>query len=272
MNDNYNTDRFSWQRCISIGHLYGRGIKKQLIIYSAIIVAFYLVSVLLISVGDGSDRGVGAYGVITSLIAMMLYITPVVFASRDTTLMAQLPVTPLEKFVFYSGYSLAVYIVLGFGLWYLICWLGGFIFSVGNINTFIQNFALSQINAENFEFGPIFFCISTASNILQAMLTLLTSLYVIFTSSRHLIVKCILVPVVYVIGVGLISGIVGVILGIKGAFNQVAESNTLNPDQFVSDLISSMFPVLIGITVFLLIATLIVGRMVYKRLQHPRIA
>lgn len=262
------SDSFSWSRCFGIARLYKRAIKKQIIIYISLIIAFYLLTVLVLSVGSGLNT-IGIYGVISSIMTMMLYITPVVFTGRDNTLMAQVPVTPLEKTVFYLLYCEIVFAVLGFGLWYLFSWIGGFVFEIGNVNSYVQQFAITDAGMNFYSAG--FISLSILCSLMQGTLITFTGLYVVFKAKRHVIVKCILVPVIYILALGTISGFLGVVIGLRGALDQAA-SGSIDEDLIVNDFISYMMPVVAGITIVQIIGTIIVVRMLYKWFRHPRIA
>ncbi len=265
-----NIDSFSWRRCAGIYRMYGRSIRKQLLLYAILTVAIYLLMVLLLKLRAGMSF-MPLYALLSVMLAYLAYVSPMVFAGRDDSLMTQLPATPGEKTVFYVGYC-CVFVALFIQIiWYILCHAGGYIFSVGNVDDAIMDRVYTD--ATGFILSPGFKTLSVVTNYVQAMFMILLSLYVVMTRRSHVFIKCLLCPVVVLVVIGVISGIAGMIIGFREGFSSLAggDVDIAAGEQVAREIVDGMIPVVMALSVLTLSGVVYIIYKLNSRFRHPRI-
>lgn len=265
MDNSLEYNKFSWHRCLSLWRVNGRSIRKQLMLYVGLTLGIYLIDVLILtlSTGWGAVKFYSFLGIVTSY---MLYLSPLVFFGRDKTLMAQLPVSPGEKTVFYVVYCVVFMTIVVQGLWYLCCWLGGYIFTIGNINSIVEMKVYSMVG--NIEVTPEMRCFTYFANYVQVFFISVCVLYIVFHERSYVILKSVLTPVVYLMAIGVFGGIIGIVDG----FNDAVHGIDADPDTLTSTMFSRMQPYIILVTAFSAIFGVFAITRIYRNFKHPRIA
>lgn len=258
-------DSFSWKRSAGMYHMYGRSIKRQLLLYGCLILAIYL---LVVAIASYNADYIASYSAFIFIMGFMIYVSPVVFSGRDDSLMSQIPVSPKEKMVFYFGYSLIVVPVFIQGLWWLLCNAGGLVFSVGNVDKIVADTKVYY----NMSFDNGVFVLMYVLNIIQTAFLIIISLLVVFTTHKHRLLTCLLSSVGALVGFGIISMIAGIIAGLNGAFDKIMEGGDASPEIIGRDIMSGILPVAVVTSIATVIVMVILVRKIYKRFLHPVIA
>ncbi len=254
---------------MNLYNVHGRSIRKQLLLYTLLTLAVYLVSALTIRL-KGADESVIFISMFSLILSFMAYVGPVVFSGRDDTMLAQLPVTPGEKTVFYIGYCIVALVLFTQGLWYFFSWAGGFIFGIGNIQEVMESVVTDS--SGGFMLKPELRVFSLAFNWLQTAMLILFSIYIVFTRRSHVMLKCILVPVAYLLCVGFISGVIGVIVGISHGVMEVSEGDHEAGIHIAESIITGMKPFIIAMALLTLLVCVYMSFIIYRKFKHPRIA
>lgn len=266
-----NTNSFSWRRCFGLYRMYGRSIRRQLLLYLGLTVVVYVLVALLLNVSVGLNF-MPLYAVLSMVLAFMVYVSPMVFAGRDDTMMTQLPVTPGERTVFYVGYSCVFVMLYIQVIWFVLCHLGAAVFDVGNVDEVVMS-RVYETNG-NLTLTPGYKAISYVSNVVQSSFLVLLSLYIVMTKRSHVFLKCLLCPVVVLMGIGVISGIAGVVIGFHEGFSALKGSdvNRAVGEQVAYNIVEAMKPVVMVLAVMTLLGCILAIYKISNRFRHPRIA
>lgn len=259
-------DRFSWARTLSIAGMYRSGIRKHLIICICAVLACYALMALIASV---TSKSLAIYGLLSTLLSFYIYTSPIVFAGRDRSLMGQLPVLPSEKLAFYTIYSFIVIPFVVEGLWFLLSWIGSFFLPIGNLYGFMKLKALteSQVDITNPEL-----VFSTITNVITCAAMIGISMWIVFTKHNNCLIKCILSALGFLLGIGFISGIFGIVAGFSDAWNGIDRSpEYFHSSEYFKEIINYM-KYFCGILNIVFIGTLIlILRKLYIRFKYPQI-
>lgn len=189
---------FSWHRVGMVGIFHRSQIRRQIIIYTAIVATLFILSAL-----PGSF-----FGFIQSLeatvLGFMFYLGPIAFAYSSRVTETMLPARASEKFTFYLIYSLLIIPVVIYGgwtiLWVCFQWIDNVVpfWSLGK--------KLLTTGALEFVDKPIWWL-----NIFSALPPVVTALWIAVTAKSSPVLKSIVGVIGTLFAIGLISGIVGVV-------------------------------------------------------------
>ncbi len=240
MNTPTITDTFSWRRVMAVGRYYYPSLRTQMIIYplislvTGIILFFFVQSVIW-----------GFFGSVLALaLQFMLYLSPIVFARKQTRpIETLLPALGSEKVTFILGYTLIIVPILTFGpeiiIYHLLHWIFPGISDIESIyrTQFSTNNTVSVLGYA------------------QYLVPLITCLYVVFRRSTNRIVLSCVWTVVALIGESLLLGIMSAVVVIRQIRHQdITFFNS--PENIPSmDFFNALMPL---ITIFLVICLLYV--------------
>lgn len=100
------SDAFSWKRVLMVGRFYGPALKKQLLIYAAATLIFFILSLMPFP----APVQIGVFSMIWTALGFMTELSPIVLAkSGDSRVIERLlPASAAEKYVFYLIYFLVI--------------------------------------------------------------------------------------------------------------------------------------------------------------------
>ncbi|WP_289870770.1 hypothetical protein [uncultured Duncaniella sp.] len=109
------SDKFSWRRMFAFGMMFKNSMRVYLLVSALTSLVCYLLVQLTIYLGGNE---VGIYTLLSFIVGLTLYLSPLTFARRDDTLLALIPAKPVEKWLVYILYSLIAVPVVVEGVWY----------------------------------------------------------------------------------------------------------------------------------------------------------
>lgn len=254
-------DKFSWKRTLSIGLMY----KKSIIIHLLIAVLLSTVGCMVSEItAFGESARIKLYFLAGSIVSLFIYFTPLIFARRDDTLMGLLPVKPIEKWVFYVGYTLILTPLIINAVWYSI---NGVYLLTGSGMTFKEtmlNLYNMYPDGAGMNFNLPFYL---TLGFIQSFAWTLFILYIVIVSSRHRVLNAILIyfGVCISLGLLLIIGAVafGFYAGISGMY--------FDQFQFTQAMIGLTEKIMIGSLAFYIIALIFIGRLLFKHFAKGQI-
>lgn len=220
---------FSFARVVEFGRYYYPRLKRQMLLY----VLLSLALGLLCLIPGSQDMQVGLFTIVWTVLPMLYYCSPLIFAKgADTRIIDRLlPVTALEKMVFFYFYLLIVIPILTF----FIPWICGEIY----IHTpDLQTEIVKEFYSQKFGMGTNMI---TFIN-LAGLLLITLGCFLVVEWVRH---NRILWGIVTVIGANTIIGIIGVIIGGAAAFKAglhdgLAGKESINQEELVENMLDAI--------------------------------
>ena len=99
----------------AFGMMFKNSMRVYLVVSALTSLVCYLLVQLTIYLGGNE---VGIYTLLSFIVGLTLYLSPLTFARRDDTLQALIPAKPVEKWLVYILYSLIAVPVVVEGVWY----------------------------------------------------------------------------------------------------------------------------------------------------------
>lgn len=234
------TDRFSLRRALHMGLFYRRSITRQ--VWCGVSITLLTFVMLMLSLHlSHSFRGL----YLLSSIAMSLFISLValVFNQRDETLLAQLPVSPAEKMVFYVGYPILLFLALE-ALWMALCGVAGAVTGGNMLKESVM--MLTQLNTSSiYDIQPWWFYM--VNGFVQTFFGIMLVLWVVICANpQRRTIKAVGAYFGIFMVVGIISGLLGFVIGFSDALHDLPEdpghvidivSEGIIPYVFVLDII-----------------------------------
>ena len=177
-----------------------------------------LVSVILAYVACALTVGVSygfmpLYIFISVVLSLFVSLSPLIFNHRDDTLMAQLPVTPAEKTVFYLLFSIIIVPVLLNGVWYLLCILMGLFLPVGNLSMKSIEMLFQQSRTDT----PLW--LSIVAGVTQTIFSIALTLWIVMCTRRsHRVARAVITYFGIYFVTGLIISVIGFYVGLHDGF------------------------------------------------------
>lgn len=258
-NDISTIDRFSWRRVRDFGGLYKYSLRRQMIAYGAL----SLFAALMGLIPFGPTTQVGLFSMFSSALGIAYYVSPVVLSKWGDTriVMNMTPALPIEKFIFFMIYFLIVLPVIVF-LPSLISQL--IYLQIPSIQTkpMLELIHLSL----NVDFN-------TDSKLVQSAALMLSCFYTILVSKDNRTLKGIITVFGILIGIGLLGFILGFSMALTTDF-YLDNLSTFPHNSVYADMIQlldEMKIFVICLTSAFAIGGIILMRLIYKRLAHPKI-
>lgn len=240
---------------MNFGMMFKNSIRIYLLLSILITPTCYLLSQILIYLG-GNELGI--YYCLSSIVALLIYFSPLVFARRDETLIAQLPVKAVEKWGFYMLFCLIIVPAIVEAIWFGLDF--AFKFCGIGVDLTKQMFDAVKINSDIF--NPIAKTILVIVSAIQTAMMIVIVLYAVISANRHRVIKGLMTLVGTLVGIGIFSGILG-------AFVAVAKLNE-NPSlaQHPENLVNSMSSILMVIYPTLFVVFIISSYLCYRKINH----
>lgn len=204
-----NTDRTSWRRVVMVGQYFWPVLKKKVIIIP-------IVSLLIFIAADfiGLNECNRPAVMLINMLTYLIILSPVFFAKRPSDeVFCSLPANGLEKCIFVFGYS---YVIVP-----LLVFLPGDIYFLFSSTALSPRMLVNDTFAEVLGKGEIISL--TAASILTALTCVAAGLWAVFASNKHKTVNCVLTIIAIFFINASIGFVLGVIVAICGAEQQIAE-------------------------------------------------
>lgn len=261
MNDNDTSavDKFSWRRVWEFGVLYKYSLVRQMIAYGA----FSIFAAIIGLMPFGPTAQVGLFSLFASALGIAYYISPVALSKwGDTRMVMNLtPALPMEKFVFFMIYFLIVLPVIVF--------LPNYLSQLTYLHIpSVQTEPMLELVHLSLDYNY-----NTISKLVQSAALMLACFYTVLVCKENRTLKGILT----VFGILICVGMTGFILGFSRALMADFEINNLpaNPHESVyanmTQIMAEMKTSMICITTVFSIGGIVLMRLIYQRLAHPKI-
>lgn len=252
------SDKFSWRRMFEFGMMFKNSMRVYILVSALSSLVCYLLVQLAIYLGG---NGLGVYTVLSFIVGVALYLSPLTFARRDDTLLALIPAKPVEKWLVYILYSLVVVPLIIEGIWYGL----EFIFKIFDLGPTIQEMMWARIKIESGMIDLKYRSLIIAVSIIQSYAIIITVLYVVIKAVRNRVVKGLLSLLGILFASSLLAGIVG---GVIAYFNISINPNIIDDP---TTLIINMFSVFRYIYGVLTIYSIIITIMIYRHIKAGEI-
>ncbi len=252
------SDKFSWRRMLSVGLMYKSGIRTYLLLSAAVSLVCFMIVQLTLQLGGNA---LGVYTIMSFIVALVLYLGPLVFARRDDTLIGLLPVKPVEKWLFYVLFSLVAAPVVVQGLWYGAEYIAKLLGLSDNITTIML--AKYNLKTDIFPYTDKAFII--AISLVQSAMIMVTVLYAVLGKPSHRVTRGVLSFFAALIISGLVSGIAGA----ASAIMEIGKDPDLvhHPEKLVVDMMP-MFSIIYSV---LAVYTVVMLWLCYRRIAKEEV-
>ncbi|MCM1521043.1 MAG: hypothetical protein NC039_00135 [Muribaculaceae bacterium] len=252
------TEGFSLRRSLSLCSFYRHSIVRWIGYGSVIVVACYISCALSAGL---SKFFMMLYAIMSVVCGLFVSLSPLVFNHRDDTLMAQVPVTPMEKMAFYMGLTLISFPLLFTSEWYLICFVGGCFLPVGNLSFWSFDVLIEMA-------GPVYSPYPKAlvyiNGIIQTAFSVILSLWIVFHTRRaRRTMRLILIFFGLYFCIGLLSGIIGFCIGFHDGFYEMSN----DPERMAEEFSTWLYPTMIAINITWLVVATILIRSIYRKFK-----
>lgn len=254
------SDKFSWRRMFEFGMMFKNSMRVYMLVSALTSLVCYLLVQLAIYLGG---NGLGVYTLLSFIVGVALYLSPLTFARRDDTLLALIPAKPVEKWLVYILYSLVVVPLIIEGTWYGL----EFIFKIFDLGPTIQDMMWARVKIESGT-GMIDLkhrSLIIAVSIIQCYAIIITVLYVVIKAVRNRVVKGLLSLLGILFASSLLAGIVG---GVIAYFNISINPNIIDDPTTLMINIFSVFRYIYGV---LAIYPIIITIMIYRHIKAGEI-
>lgn len=198
----------------------------------------------------------GMYTMLSFIVALALYLSPLTFARRDNTLIALIPAKPVEKWLFFMLYSILASPLIIQGIWYG-C---EFLFRVFDIGQNINDIMFARINLEVGMIDMSERALIIGMSIIQTFSIMVTVLFIVLKSTRNRVVKGFIGLVCTLIGTGILSAIVGGLV----AYFSISDDPDIMATPLV--LIRNMMPAFGAIYGLLAVYSIILSWLLYRHI------
>lgn len=252
------SDKFSWRRMMSVGLMYKSGIRMYLLLAVAVSVVCFCIVEVAIQLGGNT---LGVYTVMSSIVSLVLYLSPLVFARRDDTLMALLPAKPIEKWLFYILFSIVVVPALIQSIWYG----AEFIVKVTGLSDSFSSIMLAKFDLKYNMFKGHDKVYIYMSSFIQTAVITVTVLYSVLGKANHRMTRGVLSFFGALIVCAVVSGIIGMVLAIVMLVRNPGLEET------PIELIQNMLPILGIIDGIFAIYVIVMLRLSYRRIAKEEV-
>lgn len=266
---------FSMHRSYMSGICSFPAIKCQLLIYSLVSVAVYIIYLLMHPVNEVIRLAV--YSMLSSALSFMISFAPIVFARYDVAIETLLPAKAVEKFLFMVVYSfilipIAIYVPYSI-LNGIVSWispdyaLDSLLAPTASISKASVETLMESLNTTELKF---FALISKVDTIVPSAACLLA----VISYRRNRAAMGIVWAVVSMIGFAIIGGLWGFYMAINAfrsgeldAMNDMA----LNPDRITQEIIGSMKGLLAIMAGTGILAMTVLTYLTYRKIKNRQI-
>ncbi len=266
---------FSMRRSYMSGICSFPAIKCQLLIYSLVSVAVYIIYLLMHPVNEVIRLAV--YSMLSSALSFMISFAPIVFARYDVAIETLLPAKAIEKFLFMAVYSfilipIAIYVPYSI-LNGIVSWispdyaLDSLLAPTASISKASVETLMESLNTTELKF---FALISKVDTIVPSAACLLA----VISYRRNRAAMGIVWAVVSLIGFAIIGGLWGFYMAISAfksgefdAMNDIA----LNPDRITQEIIGSMKGLLAIMAGTGILALTVLTYFTYRKIKNRQI-
>lgn len=126
----------------AFGMIFKNSMRVYLVVSALTSLVCYLLVQLTIYLGGNE---IGIYTLLSFIVGLTLYLSPLTFARRDDTLLALIPAKPVEKWLVYILYSLIAVPLVVEGVWYSL----EFIFWILNSGYTIQDIMWARVKLDS---------------------------------------------------------------------------------------------------------------------------
>lgn len=252
------SDKFSWRRMFEFGMMFKNSMRVYMLVSALSSLVCYLLVQLAIYLGG---NGLGVYTLLSFIVGVALYLSPLTFARRDDTLLALIPAKPVEKWLVYILYSLVVVPLIIEGIWYGL----EFIFKIFDFGQTIQDMMWARVKIESGMIDLKHRSLIIAVSIIQSYAIIITILYVVIKAVRNRVVKGLLSLLGILFASSLIAGIAG---GVIAYFNISINPNIIDDPTTLMINIFSVFRYIYGV---LAIYSIIITIMIYRHIKSGEI-
>lgn len=252
------SDKFSWRRMISVGLMYKGTIKTYLLMSAAVSLAGILIVELAVQLGGNV---IGVYTAMSFVVALALYLSPLIFTRRDDTLIGLLPVKAVEKWAFYVLFCFIVVPVVIQGTWYGVEYLAKALdLWESPTEVLLKKYNMTEVDI----YSSDKFAIILVS-IIQSAMIMVTVLYAVLGKREHRVMR----GVLSFFGVLLMSGFISGIAGVVAAITEIE----VNPDfiHHPEGLVNSMMPMFSAVYSVLAVYTIVMLYLCYRRIVREEI-
>lgn len=259
------SDSFSWRRTLSIWVIYKRPIIIQLSVSAALTLLCYLL--LQRVYPNCTEEGFKTWCVfIGLLVSCMICLAPAAFTQRNDDILGQLPVRPIEKWLFHVLYCLVLIPGLIEIIWYGTHYICSLISPTMAECPVTGSGMLTKLGLD-FSDNPTITAIMYGS-LSQTLAYIVISLYAVMRARRQRILWMIVGPLSLGIVIGLVSGIFGAVLAIHNLSIGMNPEEMANPES----LLISLLPVFIVLYSTLILLSAWLLWLTYRRMARGSIS
>lgn len=245
----------------SVAYMY----KSALIFNILLGAVISLISVLICQITSfGGAVQIRIFLISSSIMGLYIYFSPLVFSRRDDTLMMQVPASPLEKWAFYTIYSVVCIPLVVNGLWYGInglFLLAGKGWGLERMLEISNHYGGSD-SLEIFPSQTLLFFLGS----IQAMVVIMFVLYLVIRLQRHRALYSILWYIGATVALGIIFGIVGIIWGVHAVMTEGASV------EYIQDNVMSLVLKLVYVIyVIYTICIFVLSYLTYRQLARGQV-
>ncbi len=222
-----NNNKFSWQRMMMVARYYGNPMKRMIMIYSAILVALYLLALL------SSFWGIEFLlsSVASTVFQFMCFFASFVFVLKnDSAVITQLPARGQEKAALIIGWSMVFIPLLLIAEWILCTCIAGIFTENADVMQ-----SLMAVSDEIYE-SKWLYLLNNCSNLFP----MVTVLYVVMTVKRNRIAMGIAAAILSLVALGILGGVVGLVSALTDDIFHDIATGVMPSEQLVSDSIQEV--------------------------------
>ncbi|ROS90244.1 hypothetical protein [Duncaniella muris] len=245
------SDKFSWRRMFAFGMIFKNSMRVYLVVSALTSLVCYLLVQLTIYLGGNE---IGIYTLLSFIVGLTLYLSPLTFARRDDTLLALIPAKPVEKWLVYILYSLIAVPLVVEGVWYSL----EFIFWILNSGYTIQDIMWARVKLDSDMMDLPERSLIIALSLVQSYAIIATVLYVVLKAVRNRVVKGLLGLLGILFATSILAAIIG---GTVAYFNISADPKMIdNPAVLIKNMISVFGIIYVLLAVYSIILTVMIYR------------
>lgn len=211
----YISDDFSLRRSWLFGMTFIRQIKQQAIVAVALILGLSIINISSIYYSNFLFKF--SYFLLSLVISYLSYLSSLVFSSKDDTVAYLVPASVKEKFTFYALYSAVLFPLFVLLLYGIYMGVGSLVTDGISFKDYIVGRLVKMPEGIDVDliYGNVSVIWSLLLNVVVVMALAMITLSIVLFSKKHRVIKAILTPMLCCLCIGIISGILGFIIGIK---------------------------------------------------------
>lgn len=254
-----NNDKFSWQRMMMVAKYYGNPMKRMIMIYSAILVTFYLLAL----VSSFWNIEFLLTSVASTVFQFMCFFASFVFVLKnDTAVITQLPARGQEKAALIIGWSILFIPLLLIAEWVLCTGIASIFTENANVTR-----SLMAISDEMYESKWLYML-----NNLSNLIPMVTVLYVVMTVKRNRIAMGIVAAILCLVAIGILGGIVGLVSALTDDIFFDIASGAMPSDRAISETVQDVVKnLVVFIGSFSIIYAIIGLTLIWRRIVNRQV-